>query len=148
MSLLEIISDEDEGAAVLCNLPAPTSIIGSTDPNVPRLIRLANQEGRTLSRRHDWQNLMVDYTVLSLAAELQTALPSNFDRMLPYPQLWNRTLSQMYTGPVGAAFWGEIKGRGITTGAPGWWRLLEHQPVGRVPLVYRLRVGCDCEARG
>ena len=124
MSLLDIISDETEGAAVLCNLPAPTSIIGSTDPNVPRLLRLANQEGRILSRRHDWQNLMVDYTVATLAAELQTALPADYDRLLPYPELWNRSLAQMYRGPTMADTWGQIKGLGVTTGAPGWWRML------------------------
>ena len=62
MSLLTILTDTEEGAAVLCGLPNPSSIVGSTDPNAPLLLRLANQEGRELSRRHDWQALMTDYT--------------------------------------------------------------------------------------
>jgi hypothetical protein len=124
MSLLSIISGTDQGAAVLCNLPAPTSVINSTDPNVPLLLRLANQEGRELARRHDWQRLLVDYTFASLATEAQTALPTNFDRFLPNPEIWNRSLTQKYYGPTDARTWGQLKALAVTAGAPGWWRLI------------------------
>jgi hypothetical protein len=125
MSLLTIITDAEQGAATLCGLPSPTTVIGSTDPNVPLLLRLANQEGRELARRHDWQALTVDYTVTTLAAELQTALPSDYDRLpVMGVELWNRTTGQPYTGPTGLRTWGRIKGLGITSGSPGWWRLL------------------------
>jgi hypothetical protein len=124
MSLLSIVSDTEEGAAVLCNLPAPDSVINSTDPNVPLLLRLANQEGRELARRHDWQALMVDYTVASLGAELQTALPDDYDRLMPYPEIWNRSTGQIYNGPTAHRTWGALKGLGVTAGVPGWWRLL------------------------
>lgn len=109
MSLLSIISDPEEGAAVLCGLPSPSVIIGSTDPNVPTLLRLANQEGRELARRHDWQALLVDYTVDTVAAELQTSLPADYERLTPYPELWNRSISQMYCGPTSPRDWGRIK---------------------------------------
>lgn len=124
MSLLSIITDPEEGAAVLCNLPNPTSVINSTDPNIPLLLRLANQEGKDLSRRHDWQNLQVDYTVVSLGAELQTALPADFDHFLSNPELWNRSTNQKYWGPTSAREWGQLKAAGITAGSPGWWRLI------------------------
>lgn len=124
MSLLTIISNPEYGAAIKCGLPPPTSIAGSSDPNAPILLALANEEGRELARRHDWQGITVDYTVASLAAELQTALPSDYERLLPYPELWNRTSSQKYSGPTDVRTWGQIKGTGVTTGAPGWWRLL------------------------
>jgi hypothetical protein len=124
MSLLTIISDPEEGAAVLCGLPSPSAVVGTTDPNVPTLLRLANQEGRELARRHDWQALMVDYTVASLGAELQTALPTDFERLLPNIEIWNRTLGLKYDGPTDPRKWGQIKGLGLTTGQPGWWRLL------------------------
>lgn len=126
MTLLTIIGDEEEGAAVLCNLPEPSSVINSTDPNIPLLLRLANQEGRELSRRHDWQNLQIDYTVTALGAELQTALPSDFDRFLPNPELWNRSTNQKYTGPTDARSWGQLKAAGITAGSPGWWRIFNN----------------------
>jgi hypothetical protein len=123
MTLRTIISDPEFGAATLCGLPSPTSIVGSSDPNASILLALANQEGRELAGRHDWQAITVDYTVATLAAELQTALPSDYERLMPYPELWNRTSSQMYSGPTGVRAWGQIKGTGISTGTPGWWRL-------------------------
>lgn len=124
MSLLTLISGEDEGAAALCGLTPPTTIIGSQDPNVPLLLRLAQQEGRELARRHNWQALKVDYTFASLAAEAQTAFPAAFDRLLPYPELWNRTTTQRYAGPTDDVTWGRIKGTGIASATPGWWRLI------------------------
>jgi len=124
MSLLTLLTDPSEGAAVLCGLPNPTTIVGSSDPNVPILLRLANQEGKELSRRHDWQVLLVDYTVPALGAELQTALPSDFDRFTADVEIWNRSTNQRYVGPTDAKTWGRIQGLGITSGAPGWWRLL------------------------
>lgn len=123
MSLLSIIAGEDEGAAVLCGLTPPTAIIGSTDPNVPVLLRLAQQEGRELSRRHDWQALKVDYTVPSLATEAQTALPADYQRLLPYPELWNRSLGLRYTGPTDDVTWGRLKAFNVNSGV-GNWRLI------------------------
>lgn len=124
MSLLSIISGADEGAAVLCGLTAPATIIGSLDPNVPLLLRLAQQEGRELARRHDWQALRVAYTVATLAAQAQTDFPTDFDRLMPYPELWNRTRSQKYLGPVGARQWQQILSSGMSGGVPGWWCII------------------------
>lgn len=123
-TLLEIITDPSEGAAVLCGLPNPTTIVGSSDPNVPILLRLANQEGKELARRHDWQALLVDYTVPSLGAELQTALPSDFDRFTADAEIWNRSSTQKYSFPTDAKTWGRVKAYSVTSGSPGWARLL------------------------
>lgn len=124
MSLLTVISGEDYGAAVRCGVSPPTSIIGSSDPNAPLFLRLANQVGRELSRRHDWQRLKVDYTFTSLATEAQTALPAAFDHFVPYGELWNRTLSQRYDGPTDDTTWGRIKGTGTSAVTPGCWRMI------------------------
>ncbi len=123
MSLLDIIANPVEGAAVLCNLPAPTSVISSSDPNVPLLLRLANQEGRELARRHDWRDLMVDHTQASVATEIQTALPTAYDRLIAYPEVWNRSLGLPYSGPTSPRTWGTLKGLAVTSAQPGWWRL-------------------------
>ncbi len=120
MTLLTTVQE----AAVLCNLPQPTSIISSTDPNTPILLALANKEGQELSRRHDWRVLTVaDFTFTSLATEEQTALPSDYDRLLPNPELWNQSVSQKYTGPISVREWEQLQALGITSGSPGWWRL-------------------------
>jgi hypothetical protein len=126
MSLLSIINGDEEGAAVLCGLTPPSTIFGSTDPNVPLLLRLAQQEGRELSRRHDWQALKVDYTVPTVATELQTAFPADFHRLLPYPELWNRSLALQYSGPTDDTTWGRLKALNINSGI-GSWRLIGNQ---------------------
>lgn len=124
MSLLSIVSGTDHGAAVLCGLQAPQQVIGSTDPNTRLLLRLAQQEGRELARRHDWQALKVDYTFASTASEQQPAFPADFDRLLPQGELWDRTANLRYLGPVDDMTWGRLKGMAIAVGVPGYWRLL------------------------
>jgi hypothetical protein len=122
VALLDIISGQATGAAVRCGLTAPSSLFGSSDPNAPLLIALAQEEGEDLSRRHDWQALKVDYTVPTLAAEAQTALPADYDRMLPDGEWWNRTIGLKYIGPTDDTTWGAIKALNVT-GATGYWRL-------------------------
>lgn len=124
MSLLTIISGADHGAAVLCGLPAPQSVVNSLDPNTRLLLRLAQQEGRELARRHDWQALKVDYTFASTASEQQPAFPADFDRLLPLGELWDRTANLRYAGPTDDTTWGRLKGMAVTVGVPGYWRLL------------------------
>ncbi len=119
MSLLDIVQD----AAVLCNLPAPSSVISSSDPNASLLLRLANQEGNELSRRHDWQTMTIDYTFTSVATEKQTQFPTGYDRLVPYPEVWNRSLGLPYNGPTSRRTWGTLKGLAVTSASPGWWRL-------------------------
>ncbi len=122
MTLLTVVQQ----AAVLCNLPQPSSVIASTDPNTPILLALANQEGQELSRRHDWSSLTIeDFTFLSTATEEQTNATTivGFGRLLPNPELWNQSSSQKYTGPISAREWVQLQSLAITTGSPGWWRL-------------------------
>lgn len=124
MTLLTVISGDEYGAAVECGVTPPTSIIGSSDPNAPLFLRRANQVGRELAKRHDWQKLKVDFTFTSLATEAQTALPSAFQRFLPYVEMWNRSLAQPYSGPTDDYTWGRIKGMSYTAVTPGYWRII------------------------
>lgn len=124
MSLLSIITDPKYGAAVKCGLPIPTTIVGSSDPNVPILLAFANEEGADLAERHDWQALLVDYTVPSLGAELQTAFPSDFARFTADAEIWNRSTTQRYIFPTDTKTWGRVKAYSITSGSPGWAREL------------------------
>jgi hypothetical protein len=119
MSLLTLI----QGAAVRCGLAQPTAVIGSSDPNVPLLQALAQDVGDELARRHDWQVLKIDYTVPTLAAETQTALPADYDRMLPNGEMWNRSIALRYDGPTDDFDWGRIKALNAPA-ATGWWRLI------------------------
>lgn len=124
MSLLSIISGTDYGAAILCGMPAPAAIVTATDPTAKLFLRLAQQEGRELARRHDWQALKVDYTFTSTASEQQPAFPADFDRLVPMGELWDRTANLLYSGPVDDMIWGRLKGLPLNVGMPGYWRLI------------------------
>jgi hypothetical protein len=144
MTLLTIIQD----AAVLCNLPEPSSAFNSTDPNVPLLLRLANQEGNELARRHDWARLAVpasaasfsstateeqtnftDFGLAGIAYEsANTTNDASVDRLLA--ELWNTSLTMKYTGPVDETTWQRLHALAITSGTPGWWRIGYSSVVG------------------
>jgi hypothetical protein len=127
MSLLQIISGDSSmpgGAARKCGVTPPATIIGSSDPNAPLLLALAQEEGEELAREHEWQALKVDYTVATLGAEAQTALPADFERFTAKAELWNRTTQQKYTGPTDDTEWGRIKALAMVPMLSGWWRLI------------------------
>ena len=105
MSLLTILED----AADRIGLPRPTAVIGSSDHQTRQLLSLANQVGKELQRRHDWQRLTVERTITATATETQSsALPTAFDRMVP-KTFWNRTANRRVAGPVSAQRWQAVK---------------------------------------
>jgi hypothetical protein len=130
MALLDLIKD-------VCNDPsvgvsAPTTVIGNKNANIVSLLNLANKEGEELSRRHDWQSLIQQYTFTSNAAEAQTdGLPNDgdaepYDRFVYGAEIWNRTVNQKYAGPTDGRSWQVLK-QGVTGGVTGWWRLVGDQ---------------------
>lgn len=123
-NLLEIISGDEFGTATKCGIAPPAKLFSSTDPNAPLLIAVANEEGRELARRHNWQALKVDYTVLTIADEMQTALPADYDRLVPDAELWNQTRGERYCFPTADDTWSRLKGRGVAVAAPGYARLI------------------------
>lgn len=118
MSLLTIATN----AARALNISIPTTVIGNTDLNAALLLRLAQEEGEELCRRHDWQALTTEKTFTTLAATLQPALPADFDHMLYDGELWNRTQSLRYVPRTSSRDWQTLQ---VTTasGIIGFWRL-------------------------
>lgn len=119
MSLLTIITE----VAGSLNLIQPSSVIGNTDPDAVLFLNLAKREGRELARRHDWQKLVVEHTQTTVATVAQTALPGNFDHLVPDVEIWNRSTDQKYSGPVSSSEWVRLN-TGISGGVAGWWRLI------------------------
>ena len=102
MSLLTIV----QNVADMVGLPRPTGAFSSTDTTVRQLITLANMEGRQLSRRKQWQELVREATHTTLAAELQGAI-TDLMPGLRYPindTTWNRT-QQEPLQPLSARQW-------------------------------------------
>lgn len=87
-------------------LPRVTaSVAASTDPNVRRLVALANIEGDELAKRHPWQALLKEQTFTGTAADVQVgAIPSDVDRYV-VESFFNRTKRRRLVGPLGAQEW-------------------------------------------
>ena len=92
-------------------LVRPTQVIGSSDHQVWQLLALANQEGRELARRHQWQALTFEKTFTTIAAETQTsAVPADFDRFVT-GTFYNRSTTRMVTGPLTPQEYQDYKAR-------------------------------------
>lgn len=112
MSLLTIIQD----AADLIGLPRPSAVLSSADQQVRQLLALANQEGRLLSRRHDWQALVRESTFTTVATESQGALTTLCPgiRYVANETQWDRTRLTPLGGPLSAREWQSLKGFTVT----------------------------------
>lgn len=121
MTLLTICQD----AASQVGLRQPSYIVGSTDLVAQQLLRFANQTGKELAKDHDWQTLIVERTLTTVATVTQSgSLPSaSYGRMLYNPEIWNRSINQRYAGPTPQRSWQQLK-CGLSGGVAGWWRIL------------------------
>jgi len=111
MTLLTLCQD----AADQLGISRPNSVYGNAATEVRKLLRYANQEGRQLRRRGDWQALRVEQTFTSVATEAQTStmVPSDLDHFCN-ETFWNRTQKRMFNGPLSPREWQALK---ATTGS-------------------------------
>lgn len=121
MSLLSMV----QTAAAMVGAAVPTSIIGNPAADAVQWLALAKREGEELKRRHDWQELIVDHTWTSTATAAQAdALPSDYGRLVPDVEVWNRSNSTMLTGPVSSNAWQRLQSTAVSGGSSGWWRIV------------------------
>ncbi len=121
MTLLSIVQE----ASRRCNIAVPSSVAANTDVDPQRMFGFANEAGKRLMRRHDWQELQAEKTFTSILANLQTsAVPSDFDRMIE-GTFWNVTAQQRVVGPL----------------SPQRWRHLASLSASSARASYRLRLG-------
>lgn len=76
------------------NITVPTSVIGTTDPQVAQIYALLEEEGAELSGRGSWQELTFEATHTTLATEDQGAIDdiaSNNYRYIKNDTIWDRT---------------------------------------------------------
>jgi hypothetical protein len=110
VSLFTIITD----ACDQLSLPRPSAVIGSSDEQVRQLLRLANNEGRSLAARHDWQALTAEHSFTTVAADAQTSsIPADFARIKP-ETMFNRTRTRKVEGPLDSKGWQEYKSSLVT----------------------------------
>jgi len=101
MTLLTVINNTQDSLG----LPRSSSVIGATDQNTRTLLAQANQEGKELMRRHNWEKLTTEDTFVSTATETQTGVfNSNFDRIVN-ETVYNRTQKRRVLGPLSSREW-------------------------------------------
>lgn len=107
-------------------LTQPTTVVGSTDPQLQQLLTLTNVAGRDLAQAASWQALTAEKTFVTVAATTQpSAFPTDFDRFIPN-SAFNRTTRRPVNGPI----------------TPSQWQALMAQPqLNSVFLVYNERQG-------
>lgn len=116
MTLLSIVQD----ACDRLGLVRPDAAYTSSDQQIIQLVALAQQEGRELAARHDWQVLTAEQTFTATATETQSsALPSDFDRIVN-GSFFNRTRKRPVHGPLSAQEWQFAKGVVTTTIIEAW----------------------------
>lgn len=91
-------------------ISSPSAAVASTSASVLQIVELANQEGRALSRRGDWQELTFECTFTTVATESQGTLASIIGgtqtlRKIVNETIWNRTTQQPVYGPLSKKVW-------------------------------------------
>lgn len=115
MSLLTIV----QGAADRLGLTRPSSVTTSSDPLAVTLLGLAQEEGKTLARRHSWQVMQTEYTFPTVASTSSYALPTGFDRIL-VDTVFNRTRRRRMVGDLTPAQWQETQASLVTRVNPAF----------------------------
>ncbi len=90
MSMLEIVQRHCKRS----NIPSPTSVLGSTDDQVLQILALLEEEGSDLASRGEWQILINEATLTTLAAESQgdiNTIAANGFRYIKNMTIWDRT---------------------------------------------------------
>lgn len=91
MTLLEIVQHFCRRTN---NLSVPSTVYGSTDPQVLQLLALLEEEGSDLAARVPWQEITYEATHTSLAAENQgaiTSIATNGFSYIKQGTFWDRT---------------------------------------------------------
>jgi hypothetical protein len=105
LSLLTCI----QNACDRIGLVRPTAVVSSTDQQVLRLLGYAQQEGKELARKYDWQVLTKEATFNGTATAVQTSagvsvMPDDFDRF-KNGTFFNRTNKREVYGPLTPEEW-------------------------------------------
>jgi hypothetical protein len=108
MSLLSLVTNFCARTA----LPIPVGVMGSTETQVIQLRSLLEEEGEDLASRGDWEGLVVEQSLTTIAAEDQgaiTALAASGFRHIKNHTLWDRSRRLPVAGPMNPRQWQAMK---------------------------------------
>ena len=90
---------------------SPASIIGNTDALARQMLAILGEIVPALTGRHDWQALIEDHTITTVAATETYALPSDFSRYVT-ETFWDATNYWPMRGSMDPQTWQALK-RGL-----------------------------------
>lgn len=112
MSLLTMI----QRASSKIGITKPGTVVGNADIQIAQLLEIANEEGEELSRRGQWERLITEFSITTLAAESQGAIRTlipGYDSILN-DTMWNTTSTTVVFGPKATRDWAAEKAVGIS----------------------------------
>jgi hypothetical protein len=119
MSLLTVI----QYVAGRTGVTVPSSVLGTSDPQVLQLLRLVEEEGEDLRKRGPWQGIVKEASWSSTAAEDQGAVTtlaaSGFD-YIKKDTFWDRTSKFPIIGPLSDSEWQARQALAITGPRYSW----------------------------
>tara|TARA_R110000868_G_scaffold220418_4_gene471631 strand:- start:512 stop:1237 length:726 start_codon:yes stop_codon:yes gene_type:complete len=115
MTVLSII----QRFAYAVGIPSPSTAYVNQSADVQQMVELLNQEGRSLSRRHNWQALTFEASFTTVATESQGTLATIIGatqelRGIVNSTIWNRSTQMLIWGPLSNQTWQAQKALGLT----------------------------------
>jgi len=115
---------------------------------------VAQEEGKSLMRKHPWQVLTTEKTFTSTAAAAQTgAIPTDFDRFVD-ESFFNRTQRRAVYGPISPQDWQQVQATVTNAIVPEYYRqrgnsiLITPTPNGTDTYAYEYISRNWCESSG
>ena len=103
----------------------PSTVVGSTSPQVATLLALAEIGGEELAQSHRWQKLLIRRTFTGVAQNEQTnEPPEGFDRWPATQKIWAVNQRTWLIGPLSPNQWDAVLVR-EQTGIPGYWCIIQ-----------------------
>lgn len=119
MALLQVI----QYVCGRTGVTVPSSVLGTSDPQVLQLLRLLEEEGEDLRKRGPWQGIVKEASWSSTAAEDQGAVTtlaaSGFD-YIKKDTFWDRTSKFPIIGPLSDSEWQARQALAITGPRYSW----------------------------
>jgi hypothetical protein len=121
LTLAQDILEETKNASV------PLAIIGNTDSTAKQALQALTVSITELSRSNDWQELMKEGTVTTVASTEGYALASDFDRFINNT-FWNSTQSRKVIGAQSPQEWMVLKNGTLNgTAAFDYYRIRDNE---------------------
>lgn len=102
LTLAQDILDETKNASI------PLTIIGNNDSTAKQVLQALTVSITELSRSNDWQELMKEATITTVASTEGYNLPSDFDRFINNT-FWNATNNTKVIGAQSPQEWRKLK---------------------------------------